>query len=362
MTILETEVKSLQYENKENIQEELSLLQAAILNAEHQMTTSQEENSCLRQNLNLKDRVLQELDFEHQSLIKRLQISEDETLSLRRRLGSLEEDINSSMNKDSRIMQLEDDLEKALEEKELVLKVTFNQYFKNFDNNKNEQGELINSLVHDNNKYIELSQTEKQEITELENQVQSLKEQLASSIDHDTALSPSRSKLTLGPFEASNQKQLLTDVMCENVHLKRSLQKVNSDIGRLADIIERNKHNSSTEQFQLERIHKLEGRVRKLKEENNAFKKNSETLQRENDNASTELSHVKNSLLKADIDKQKANQEAIKLREIINDLDKHTGNTCFRHFPITLPYDNRTYFLELTDRRLVRSSPQIACD
>ena len=647
--ILETEVKSLKSENKElrstikeNIQDELSLLQAAILNAEHQMKTLQEENFCLRQNLNLKDRVLQELDLEHQSLIKRLQISEDETLSLSRRLGSLEEDINSSMNKDSRIKQLEYDLEKALEEKELVLKETLNQYFKNFDNNKNEQEELINSLVHDNKKYIELIQTKdntivqlreefanlanefekrinenadsgnikinksaenaiteelfnireniaashhelidkivdlhkelkslknenhvlqkevasksqqpelvkknnelgeqneqlknensmlrdtlntpypglvenilahgkevkrlqdenellrlalstdrkelvdsnlrkkkkikeleselqdlqlfspnnsfksrrrsssqgempemlrydvplvdvapnsieklkylgqypddkrgirdqkqllkeiakqnqtikklrrenekfkdkhnsskakereinalkcerdqlkmsnksnkaleeelfslrnafkhlnegsdlvgKKEITELENQVQLLKEQLASTTDHETALSPSRSKLKLGPFEASNQKQLLTDVMCENVHLKRSLQKANSDIGRLANIIERNKHNSSAEQFQLEKIKKLEGRVRKLKEENNAFRKNSDTLQRENDNASTELSHLKNSLLKADSDKLKANQEAIKLREIINDLDKHEGN------------------------------------
>ena len=44
------------------------------------------------------------------------------------------------------------------------------------------------------------------------------------------------------------------------------------------------------------------------------------------------------------------------------EYSRKIGNTCFRHFPITLPYDNRTYFLELTDRRLVRSSPQIACD
>jgi hypothetical protein len=37
------------------------------------------------------------------------------------------------------------------------------------------------------------------------------------------------------------------------------------------------------------------------------------------------------------------------------------GNFCFEHFPLTLPNSNITYFLEVSDRKLIRTSPQIPC-
>ncbi|XP_065670064.1 uncharacterized protein LOC136088898 [Hydra vulgaris] len=37
------------------------------------------------------------------------------------------------------------------------------------------------------------------------------------------------------------------------------------------------------------------------------------------------------------------------------------GNFCFEHFPITLPSSNITFFLEVSDRKLIRTSPRIPC-
>ena len=43
-------------------------------------------------------------------------------------------------------------------------------------------------------------------------------------------------------------------------------------------------------------------------------------------------------------------------------FSRKIGDTCFRHFPVSLSYQNRTYFLEITGPRLIRSSPKLSCD
>ena len=41
--------------------------------------------------------------------------------------------------------------------------------------------------------------------------------------------------------------------------------------------------------------------------------------------------------------------------------NRKIGSRCFRHFPISLPYSNATYFLRITDRHLLSKSPVIKC-
>ena len=36
-------------------------------------------------------------------------------------------------------------------------------------------------------------------------------------------------------------------------------------------------------------------------------------------------------------------------------------STCYRHFPVKLPYKNVTYFLKISDHHLLSSSPKIKC-
>ena len=36
-------------------------------------------------------------------------------------------------------------------------------------------------------------------------------------------------------------------------------------------------------------------------------------------------------------------------------------STCYHHFPVKLPYKNKTYFLKISDRHLLSKSPKIKC-
>ena len=213
--ILEFEVQSLKSENiqlrstlEENIHDELSLLQAAIQEAEHQMRALMENNYSLKQQLKIKERLsedlgvanetlisrihvsedetilLRKLEIENQSLITKIQISEEEITFLRKRLDVMENDVRSVSHREreSRIKELESGLKKALEEKEIALNQSLNHYFKNIDttNKDEQQDELITNLLRENNNYVEIIQHKNKTIDELREDLNNL----ASAVEH----------------------------------------------------------------------------------------------------------------------------------------------------------------------------------
>lgn len=123
-------------EVSENIEDELTMLQNAILEAERQMKLFREENSLLRQNETISEKLSEKLELENQSLLTRLKISEEGFFFLKNRLDSIQNEVSLSTFH-----------EKDLKGKNVEKSDTQSQC-------SIREQEVIKSLVEDNNKFV----------------------------------------------------------------------------------------------------------------------------------------------------------------------------------------------------------------
>ena len=154
---------------EETITNEISLLQAAIMDVEQRMDFYSSENTTLKQNLDEKIRVLSEVTLENEDLIDRLHVYENE-------FQSINSNMSSSMplqQQTQRIRQLESDLSKALSGKESMLNSTT---YAAIDKTTDEQGQVIESLIDDNEKHLETIQQKDQIIEQLQDELRKLSE------------------------------------------------------------------------------------------------------------------------------------------------------------------------------------------
>ena len=151
---------------EETITNEISLLQAAILDVEGRMDFFSAENTTLRHDLNEKIQMLGEVTLENEELIRRLQVYESEIQSINSNGSNM-----YPPQQNDRIRQLESDLSKALTEKESMLNSTSNA---RFDKTTDEQGQVIESLIDDNEKHLETIQQNNQIIEQLQNEIRKM--------------------------------------------------------------------------------------------------------------------------------------------------------------------------------------------
>ena len=141
----------------ENIEDELSMLQNAILEAERQMKLFREENMLLRQNETISEKLSERLELENQSLLTRLKISEEGFFFLKNRLDSIQSEVayTTFHDKDLKMKDGKNDGDKILENGHCTTR----------------EQEVIKTLVEDNNKFVV-------KIQEKDKTIQKLKENL----------------------------------------------------------------------------------------------------------------------------------------------------------------------------------------
>ena len=154
---------------EETIANEISLLQAAIMDVEQRMDFYSSENTTLKHDLDEKIRILSEVTLENEDLIGRLHAYENE-------FQSINSNMSSSMplqQQTQRIRQLESDLSKAVSGKESMLNSTT---YAAVDKSTDEQSQVIESLIDDNEKHLETIQQKDQIIEQLQNELRKLSE------------------------------------------------------------------------------------------------------------------------------------------------------------------------------------------
>ena len=165
---------------EETITTEISMLQAAIIEVEERMNMLSTENSTLKIDLDEKLRILGEVTIENEELINRLHACEVELQTYQshqidRQSYSLNQNAASYLQQNERIRQLESDLSKALSEKESILNSTLrNNSYVRIDKTSDEQGQVIESLIDDNEKHLETIQTKDRIIDELQKELRRL--------------------------------------------------------------------------------------------------------------------------------------------------------------------------------------------
>ena len=153
---------------EETITNEISLLQAVIMDVEQRMDFYSTENTTLKQDLDEKIRILGEVTLENEDLIGRLHAYENEFQSINSNVSS-----SLPLQQNQRIQQLESDLSKALSEKESMLNSTS---YARIDKTTDEQGQVIDSLIDDNEKHLETIQQKDQIIEQLQNELRKMHE------------------------------------------------------------------------------------------------------------------------------------------------------------------------------------------
>uniref|UniRef100_A0A7M5WK77 Uncharacterized protein n=1 Tax=Clytia hemisphaerica TaxID=252671 RepID=A0A7M5WK77_9CNID len=165
---------------EETITTEISMLQAAIIEVEERMNMLSTENSTLKIDLDEKLQILGEVTIENEELINRLHACEIELQTYQsnqidRQAYPLNLNAASYVQQTKRIRQLESDLSKALSEKESILNSTLrNNSYVRIDKTSDEQGQVIESLIDDNEKHLETIQTKDRIIDELQKELRRL--------------------------------------------------------------------------------------------------------------------------------------------------------------------------------------------
>jgi len=153
---------------EETISTEISLLNAAIMDVEQRMRSMNTENSILQQELDSKLQILGEVTVENEELIGRLHVCETELQALRANSNH-----SNLMRQDDRIHQLESELSRALSEKDSILNSTLrnNSSFVKIDKTTDEQGQVIETLIDDNEKHLETIHQKDRIIEELQREL-----------------------------------------------------------------------------------------------------------------------------------------------------------------------------------------------
>ena len=200
---LQFQVQTLRSENsklraslQENIREELSYLQVAICNAEQQMNELRYENEALKQNMNLKNKLMKETENDNEGLINQLQQNETELLNLRTRADLVDKEFGFATitQKDNEIQQLKNNLDLA----------------------NNEKNDAIRDLKETKNYLQDLEKR----LTDASNELEAANRELDSA----------NSELSLRNDELSARKEItVTEYESEIKRLEKKLQKTNEE-------------------------------------------------------------------------------------------------------------------------------------
>merc|ERR1712080_230797 len=132
---IQEKAKKSEASPSENSEDELSMLQTAILDAERQMKLFREENMLLRQNETLSENLSEKLELENQSLLTRLKISEEGFFFLKSKLDSIQSEVAYS----------------TFHEKDIKANDAKCGNDKNHTHCNTKEQEVIKSLIDDNN-------------------------------------------------------------------------------------------------------------------------------------------------------------------------------------------------------------------
>ena len=240
---LQFQVQTLRSENsklraslQENIREELSYLQVAICNAEQQMNEIRYENDALKQNMNLKNKLMKEIENDNEGLINQLRQNETELLNLRSRADLVDKEFGFATitEKDNDIKQLKTNLDLANNEKNKAirdLKETKN-YLQDLEKRLTDASnelEAANRELDSANSELslrndELSARERITVSEYENEIKRLEKKLQKANEEkEIALTgQNEKKIELKCLE--NKLQDLSKRVSEPVAITRSFE------------------------------------------------------------------------------------------------------------------------------------------